>query len=89
MKNFFWKMCNAKECTELEMSIFFKLGPYLENVAMQGMHWTWSCSILHSLELLIARTSVIGLLLGPFRVGALFTFWGHVWPPPLPLRFMI
>ena len=35
MKIFFWKMCNAKECTELKMSIFFKSGPYLENVAMQ------------------------------------------------------
>ena len=35
MKVPFWKMCNAKECTELKMSIFFKSGPYLENVAMQ------------------------------------------------------
>ena len=35
MKIFFWKMCNAKECTELKMSMFFKLGPYLENVAMK------------------------------------------------------
>ena len=82
-------MCNAKECTELEMSIFFKLGPYLENVAMQGMQWTWSFfSILHSLELeLIARTNVIWFVFRPLEVGAFISSWGHILPPPFLLRF--
>ena len=31
----------------------------------------------------IARTIVIGLFFGPFKVGAFISSWGHVLPPPL------
>ena len=33
----------------------------------------------------IARTIVIGLFFGPFKVGAFISSWGHVLPPPSPL----